>query len=391
MKRIMWSITLAASLFTLTIPVTEVAASPTAKSAAKTPAVAVQQVDALNGQSYVVKNGKVYVGNATKPLAIPEKVKELIAGEKFMLFLTEGKRVYFQGTLYDQSDMIYHQKPVLTSAKPVLLPITSVEKVMAGRNEILFLTTSRDLYVMGANNLNQLGIKNVKKVGTPTKLMSKVRSAATSANTTVIIADDGIYVCGYNQMQYPTTLELQRIGAAGTHQHVFALDKSLNRSIYGKTAAQPPLFYLPTAQGGSVIYTHSLRKLDPLTDPMFFNATGYKTTPYTDFLFKANGEVWVRYAYRANGRILISDTKGFDFMGFLYTNYEKLASNATSAGIHGKTLYAFGKGTVQTRPYPTKEQLIQRIKKDNGHITTLNFHPTEGIFIFEDIEFTNHP
>ncbi len=385
------ALTLIASLLTINISITEAGTAATVKPAAAKAAVNVQQVDALNGQPYVVRGGKVYVGNSTKPLAIPEKVKELIAGEKFMLFLTEGKRVYFQGTLYDQSDMIYYQKPVLSSAKPVPLPITTVEKVMTGRNEILFLTTNRDLYVMGANNLNQLGIKGVKKVGTPTKLMSKVRSAATSANTTVIIADDGIYVCGYNHMLHPTTLDLQRIGAAGAYQHVFALDKSLNRSIYGKTAAQPPLFYLPTAQGGSVIYTYSLRKLDPLTDPMFINATGYKTTPYTDFLYKANGEVWVRYAYRANGRIYISDTKGFDFMGFLYTNYEKLASNATSAGIHGKTLYAFGKGTVQTKPYPTKEQLIERIKKDNSHITTLHFDPKEGIFLFEDIEFTTHP
>ncbi|MGC5324621.1 hypothetical protein [Brevibacillus sp. SYSU BS000544] len=376
-------------LLTAYIPVANAVTPAPAQSTAKQPTVTIQDVEELNGQSYVLKSGKVYVGKSTTPLAIPVKVKDLIPGEKFMVFLTDDKKVYFQGTLYDQSDMTYFQKPVLTSVKPVSLPITSVEKVMTGRNEILFLTTNRDLYVMGANNLNQLGIQNAKKVSKPTRLLANVRSAATSANTTVIIADHGIYVCGYKGQQ-PASYSLQKIAETGNYQHVFALDKSLNRSIYQKNA-QPALFYLPTAEGGSVISTQSITKLDLLTDPMFANSVGYKTTPYTDFLYKANGEIWVRYAYRARGRILISDTKGFDFDGFLYTSYEKLASNASSAGIHGKTLYAFGKGAVQTKPYPTQAELIERIKKDNQNITSLSFNKEEGVFLFEDITFSTQP
>lgn len=390
MKPFLAASVLMSLLLTAYIPVATAVTPAPVQSPAKNPAISIQDVEELNGQSYVLKSGKVYVGKSTTPLAIPVKVKDLVPGEKFMVFLTDDKKVYFQGTLYDQSDMTYFQKPVLTSVKPISLPISSVEKVMTGRNEIMFLTTNRDLYVMGANNLNQLGIQNAKKVSKPTKLLGSVRSAATSANTTVIIADTGIYVCGYNQGQQPTSYSLQKIAETGKHQHVFALDKSLNRPIYQKNA-QPALFYLPTAEGGSVISTQSITKFAPLTDPMFANSVGYKTTPYTDFLYKANGEIWVRYAYRARGRILISDSKGFDFDGFLYTSYEKLASNASSAGIQGKTLYAFGKGTVLTKPYPTQSELIERIKKDNQSITSLSFSKEDGVFLFEDITFSTQP
>lgn len=253
------------SLLLSNIPITQALSAPTSKKfAAKTPAAILQAVEELNGQSYVVKSGKVYVGRSTAPLAIPTKVKAVFPGEKFMVFLTEDKKVYFQGNLYDQSDMTYYQKPVLSSTKPILLSIQSVEKVMTGRNEILFLTSNRDLYVMGANNLNQLGFKNTLKISKPTKLHSKVRSAATSANTTVVIADDGIFVSGYNQGRYPSSLIMQRIGEAGVHQHVFALEKSLNRSVYQKSAITH-FFYLPTTQGGSVIDQDSVVTLKPLT------------------------------------------------------------------------------------------------------------------------------
>lgn len=95
----------------------------------------------------------------------------------------------------------------------------------------------------------------------------------------------------------------------------------------------------------------------------------------------------MRYAYKAFGRILVSDSKGFDFQGFLYTSYEKLTSQASSAGIYGKTLYAFGKGTVLAKPYPSQKELIERIKKDNQDITSLEFRTEDGVFVFEDILF----
>lgn len=355
------------------------AATPVPRPAATIPQI--QAVESIQGHTYVIKSGKVYIDQAKTPLAIPAKVKSIAAGDRFVVFLAEDQRVFFMGQLHDQSFVSYDwRKPAFSSAKPIPLPLTGVNKVIAGRNEIFLFTASRDLYVMGANGSSQLGVKGQPFVNRPTKLIAGARSVSSYENATIVIADSGIYATGYNASGNPTRVEFQRIGDSGNLQHVFHLESTF--SSVNSSAGH--YFFIPAQNGGWAIQYGNITSLKPLTDQTYFNGTSFKKTPYTDFLVKANGEVWVRYAYRARGVTWInSGTKHFDFDGMLYTNYELLATNAVDAGIWGKTLYIFRKGTVATKPYPSKQELIKKIMQANKGITSLHFNSQEGIFNFE--------
>jgi alpha-tubulin suppressor-like RCC1 family protein len=177
------------------------------------------------------------VNHSKVPLSIPAKITAISTGDQFILFHTADGRIYFQGVLYDSAEP--NGKPRYSAAKPTLLPISNVAKVISGSNEILFSTKNRDLYVMGANNWNQLGMKHTNFVAKPTRLISQVRSAAIFQGSTVVISDNGIYVCGLNVNAAEKRMDLQRIADSGNNHHVFVANG---------------VFYLPTSDGGWEIH-----------------------------------------------------------------------------------------------------------------------------------------
>ncbi|MFY0544824.1 hypothetical protein [Brevibacillus sp. H7] len=350
---------------------TSAAHAPVTLLQSKNVLASLQAMEVWKGKTYSLKNGKVYARTSTIPLSIPAKVTRMAGGDEFMVFQTEDKRVFFMGVLYDSYFAYAGRKPKFSSMKPTAFPLKGIEKMFVGRNELFMITTNKDLYVMGANDLGQLGLSDTRFAARPTKVLGGVREAATNSNDSVVVAEDGIYVTGSNvNFDEPVRGVFRKVGPSEKDQRVFTVDYS---------------FYLPTATGGSIIGWGGPANLRPLTDPAYHNAVAFKHTPYTDFLIKANGEVWVRYGYKAVGQYG-NDTKVWPWEGLLYSGYELLGTGAHDASIAGTTMYLFGGKGATAKPYPSRQALIDKVKQNNKHMKSLVFDAKRGIFTFHELQ-----
>ncbi|BAO05030.1 hypothetical protein CF067_17380 [Clostridium sporogenes] len=171
------------------------------------------------------KFGQLGIGT-TDDICTPTKVliddvKDIICGTTYTIFLKNDNTVWATGATGGVAGLCETVTKV-----PTKVPIDNVEKVATGSDYTIFLDKNGDVWATGNNNDGSLGLGDTKNRTAPTKLSIKdVKEIVTDPNrysTFFIKNDNSVWACGSNyygqlglgdvkKIQSPTKINVDNI------------------------------------------------------------------------------------------------------------------------------------------------------------------------------------